>query len=44
MIHVDQIIILYTLNLHSAVPQLYLNNTRKKDLKKIYQQNHTFPQ
>ena len=30
MIYVCQIIMLYTLNLYSAVYQLYLNKTRKK--------------
>ena len=31
MVHVSQIIMLYTLNLHSAVCQLYLNKTRQKE-------------
>ena len=30
MMYVNQIIILYTLNLHSAVRQLYLNKTGRK--------------
>ena len=33
-IQADQIIMLYTLNLHSAVHQLYLNKSRKKDFGK----------
>ena len=30
MMYVSQIIILYTLNLHNAENQLYLNKTKKK--------------
>ena len=30
MKHVTQIIMLYTLNLYSAICQLYLNKTRRK--------------
>ena len=30
MMQVSQIIMLYTLNLHSAICQLYLNKTRRK--------------
>ena len=34
MMYVTQIIMLYTLNLYSAVCQLYLNKTRRQKLKK----------
>ena len=33
MMYVSQIVILYTLNLHSAVCQLYLNKTGRKKKK-----------
>lgn len=36
MMYVSQIIILYTLNLHSAICQLYLNETGKPKVKKNY--------
>ena len=32
MMYISQIIMLYTLNLHSAVCQLYLNKTERKKL------------
>ena len=35
MMYVSQIIMLYTLNLDSAVCQFYLNKTRKKKYKRI---------
>ena len=33
MIHISQIMMLYTLNLYSAIYQLYLNKTEKKTKK-----------
>ena len=35
MIHVSQIIMLYTLNLYNALCQLYLNKTGKRKKKKV---------
>ena len=42
-IQADQIIMLYTLNLHSAVHQLYLNKSRKKDFGKNVSAKAYFP-
>ena len=33
MIHISQIMMLYTLNLYSAIYQFYLNKTEKKQKK-----------
>lgn len=38
MIHVSQIMLLYTLNLYSAVNQLYFNKTGRKKRKKTLTQ------
>ena len=38
MMYVSQIIMLYTLNLHSVVCQLYLNKPRRKCIEIILQQ------
>ena len=35
MVYVSQIIVLYTLNIYSAISQLYLNKTGEKSMLKI---------
>ena len=43
MVHVSQTIMLYTLNLYSAVRQLYLNKTRRKNANFFDHQNVQTP-